>query len=122
MLSNPLASATSRDTLSLMMSAARDLLEEAKKLPHDERQTLAEVLCGTSVAREILERAKELPHDEREELAEALWDTLETEPTALSPEWTAEISSRIAQLERGEVKAIRWSEAEARLRRTHGQR
>src|SRR5688500_3354553 len=52
---------------SSMMSAAQDLLEEAKKLPPDERQALAE----------------------------ALWETLETEPASLSPEWTAEVSSRI---------------------------
>lgn len=105
-----------------MTSAARDLLHQAKKLPPDERQALAEVLCGTSAAREILDEANHLPPDEREAFAEALWDSLEVDPTSLSPEWTAELSSRIAQLERGEVKAIPWSEAEARLRRTHGPR
>jgi putative addiction module component (TIGR02574 family) len=103
-----------------MTSAARDLLEEAKKLPPDERQTLAEVLCGTSAAQEIIEEAKKLPPDERQALAEALWDSLESEPTSLSPEWTAEVSSRIAQLERGEVKAVPWSEVEATIRRTLG--
>lgn len=76
----------------------------------------------TSVARDLLEEAKKLPHDERQELAQALMDTLESEPTSLSPEWTAEVGNRIAQLERGEVKAIPWSEVEARIRRTLGQR
>lgn len=76
----------------------------------------------TSAAQELLEQAKRLPQDERQALAEAIWDTLEGEPASLSPEWTAEIGNRIAQLERGEVKAIPWSEAEAQLRRKHGAR
>ncbi len=75
----------------------------------------------TSAARDLLEEAKKLPHDERQELAQALLETLETEPTSLSHEWTAEVSSRIAQLERGEVKAVPWTEVEARIRRTLGQ-
>jgi len=76
----------------------------------------------TSAAQQLLEQAKMLPHDERQALAEAIWDTLEDQPTSLSPEWKAEVDSRIAQLERGEVKAIPWSEAEAQLRRKHGPR
>jgi len=44
--------------------------------------------------------------------------TLEDEPGSLSPELTAEVHNRIAQLERGEVKAVPWSEVEAQLRRT----
>ncbi len=76
----------------------------------------------TSAARDLLEEAKKLSHDERQELAVAILDTLENEPASLSPEWTAEVNSRIAQLERGEVKAIPWSEAEAQLRRNHDRR
>lgn len=76
----------------------------------------------SSAAQDLLEQAKKLPHDERQALAEAIWDTLESEPTSLSPEWTTEVKSRIAQLEQGEVKAISWSEAEAQLRRKHGLR
>jgi putative addiction module component (TIGR02574 family) len=75
----------------------------------------------TSVAREILEHAKRLAYEDRQALAEALWDTLEAEAGLLSPEQTAELGGRIGQLERGEVRAIPWSEAEARLRRTLGQ-
>lgn len=74
----------------------------------------------TLAAQDLLEEAKKLPPDERQALAEALWETLETEPASLSPEWTAEVSSRIAQLERGEVKAVPWSEVEATIRRTLG--
>lgn len=76
----------------------------------------------TSVARDLLEEAKKLPPDERHELAQALLDSLKSEPASLSPEWTAEVGSRIAQLERGEVKAVPWDEVEARIRRTLGQR
>lgn len=76
----------------------------------------------TSEAQDLLEQAKKLLHDERQVLAEAILDTLENEPSSLSPEWRAEVNGRIAQLERGEVKAIPWSEAEAQLRRTHGRR
>lgn len=74
----------------------------------------------SSEALELLERAKKLSRDERKALAEAIWDTLEDEPASLSPEWTAEVNSRIAQLESGEVKAVPWSEVEAQLRRKHG--
>ena len=48
------------------------------------------------------------------------WSSLEIEPASLSSEWTAEVSSRIAQLERGEVEAVPWSEVEAKIRRTLG--
>ncbi|MCA9708274.1 MAG: addiction module protein [Myxococcales bacterium] len=75
----------------------------------------------TSAAQDLLEQAKKLSHDERQALAEALLDTLEEEPPPLSPEWNAEISSRIAQLERGEVQAVPWSEVQAQIRRTLGQ-
>lgn len=76
----------------------------------------------TSAARDLLEEAKKLPHDERQDLAVAILDTLENEPASLSPEWKAEVDSRIAQLERGEVKSIPWGEAEAQLRRNHDRR
>ncbi|MCB9713120.1 MAG: addiction module protein [Myxococcales bacterium] len=72
----------------------------------------------SSEAQDLLELAKKLPREEREALAEAIWDTLEDEPASLSPEWTTEVKSRIAQLESGEVKAVPWSEVEARIRRT----
>ena len=60
------------------------------------------------------------PRKSEEALAEALWESLESESASLSPEWTAEVSSRIAQLERGEVKTVPWSEVEATIRRTLG--
>ena len=75
----------------------------------------------TSAARDLLEKATKLPYAERQALTEALWESLERESASLSPEQTAEVGNRIAQLERGEVRAIPWSEVEARLRRTLGQ-
>jgi putative addiction module component (TIGR02574 family) len=70
--------------------------------------------------RDLLEEAKELPPDERQALADALWDSLESEPAALSPERTAEVSNRISELERGEIEAVPWSEVEATIQRTLG--
>lgn len=75
----------------------------------------------TSAAREVLESAKKLSYDERRALIEGLWDALEAEERLLSPEQTAKIGGRIGQLERGEVQAIPGNEAEARLRRKFGQ-
>lgn len=75
----------------------------------------------TSAARGLLEQANMLPYVERRALAEALWDSLESELASLSLERAAGISDRIGQLELGEVRAIAWSEVEARLRRTLGQ-
>lgn len=76
----------------------------------------------TSAAREVFESAKKLSYDERRALVDGLWDTLEAEAgLLLSREQTVEIGGRIGQLERGEVRAIPWSEVEARLRRKLGQ-
>lgn len=74
----------------------------------------------TSAAQKLLEEAKHLSHDERVELVEALSDTFSDERASLSPEWTAEVTNRIAQLESGEVRAVPWSEVQARLDRTLG--
>lgn len=75
----------------------------------------------TSAALEILENAKRLSYEERRALVEGLWDTLEAEAGSLSPQQTAKIGGRIGQIERGEVRAIPWSEVEARLPRKLGQ-
>lgn len=75
----------------------------------------------TDTARDILEQAKQLSHYERLALVQALCDTFADEPESLSPEWTAEVAERIAQLERGEVQAVPWSEVESRIRQTLGE-
>jgi len=69
-------------------------------------------------ARKILEQALALPEKEREELVAALSDSLSPEPVSLSPEWNAEIESRIAAVERGESKLIPGDEVEARILRS----
>lgn len=47
-----------------------------------------------------------LVENEREALIEMLSESLHREPAALSEEWTAEISSRIAESESGSVQTI----------------
>lgn len=72
----------------------------------------------TAAAKKILEDALALTEGERMELMAALSDSFEPQPTDLSPEWKAEIESRIGQLERGEVEPVGWEQVEARIRAT----
>jgi len=72
----------------------------------------------TSTAKKILDEALALPDDERAALMEALSDSFDPEPAQLSPEWKAEVQSRIAQVERGEVETVPWEQVEARIRQT----
>jgi putative addiction module component (TIGR02574 family) len=74
-----------------------------------------------SAARKILEQALALPSEERSALLEALGESLEPGDDALSPEWKAEIESRIAAVERGEAKLIPGDEVEARILRSLAQ-
>lgn len=55
----------------------------------------------TSAAREILQAALALPSREREELVGELSSSLE--PSALSPEWQAEIARRLQKIEDGQA-------------------
>lgn len=71
-----------------------------------------------SEARKILEQALALPAEERAALLEALGESLEPGDDTLSPEWKAEIESRIAAVERGESKLIPGDEVEARILQT----
>ena len=70
----------------------------------------------TSATKKILDDALALPENEREALVEALSDSLDPEAVELSPEWTSEIRSRIAQIESGEAKTIPWDEVDARIK------
>jgi len=74
----------------------------------------------TSAAKRILDEALALPEDERAELALALRDSLTEHPVSLSSEWTAEVGNRIRELEDGSVKAVPWSELEARVNESLG--
>ncbi|MBC8071136.1 MAG: addiction module protein [Deltaproteobacteria bacterium] len=76
----------------------------------------------TSVAQRILEEAMALPEDERVALVEALSDTLDRPAEALSPEWKAEVLTRIEAVERGDVEPVEWTDVEARIRSTIAQR
>jgi putative addiction module component (TIGR02574 family) len=68
----------------------------------------------TTSAQKILDEALNLPKEEREGLIEALAESLDLSPTELSPEWQREVSGRIAQIERGDVQTVPWSEVRAR--------
>ncbi len=72
----------------------------------------------TSAAKKILDEALALPEEDRVTLVEALSDSLDPEGIELSPEWTAEIGDRIAQIESGAVKPVPWNEVEARIKRS----
>lgn len=74
----------------------------------------------TETARKLLDDALGLPPEDRRALAEALMDSVDDDRGELSAEWKAELAARIAQIERGEVHAVPWSEVEARIRRTLG--
>lgn len=69
----------------------------------------------SATAREIFSLALALPETERRALVTALSDSLEAAPVELPDDWREEIAGRIAQLERGEVEPVEWSEVEARI-------
>ena len=71
-----------------------------------------------SEAQTILEQALALPQNEREELVATLSDSLT--PDSLSPEWNAEVKSRIEEIRSGEVEPVPWSEVKADLNRALG--
>lgn len=74
-----------------------------------------------SEARDILKQALALPSEERAALVEALGESLEPADDRLSPEWKAEIASRIAAVERGVSKLIPGDEVEAGILRSLSQ-
>ncbi len=74
----------------------------------------------TSSAKKILDEALALPEEEREELVATLSDSLDPARVEVSPKWTSEIGSRIAQIESGEMKPVPWSEVEARIKSSLG--
>lgn len=65
---------------------------------------------------ELLEEASKLPENERAELAGLLIESLESaEDESAKTQWLAEIEKRIADVELGRVKTIPWSLARAKL-------
>ena len=66
-------------------------------------------------ARRILDQALALPEGERRALVEELVRTLHGTPIELPSAWTGELEGRIASLERGDVRAIPWSDVEDQI-------
>jgi putative addiction module component (TIGR02574 family) len=62
-------------------------------------------------SRKLLDEALRLPSNEREALASQLFDSLETEDSDAESAWQAEIEKRIAELDQGKVQAFTWAEA-----------
>lgn len=57
--------------------------------------------------KELVQKGRLLPLEERERLVEGLLESLnESAAAALDPAWEAEIEKRLAEYDRGEVKAI----------------
>lgn len=72
----------------------------------------------TSAARKILDEAMDLPTEERRMVAETLLHSVSEESEhELHPAWRDEILHRIEQVQRGEVRAVPWSEVRAQMRR-----
>ena len=63
-------------------------------------------------AKKLLDEALRLSPAEREALAGRLFDSLETDDPDAEIAWAAEIERRISELDRGEVQAISWTEAQ----------
>jgi putative addiction module component (TIGR02574 family) len=65
---------------------------------------------------ELLQRALELPAAARAALAGSLINSLdETVDASAEEAWNEEIARRIRELDRGDVKPIRWPEARGRI-------
>jgi putative addiction module component (TIGR02574 family) len=65
----------------------------------------------TADTKKLLDEALQLPPAERETLAGQLFDSLETDDPDAEAAWQTEIEKRIAELDRGAVELIRWTEA-----------
>ena len=70
----------------------------------------------TSSAKKLIDDALTLPPEERQAIAEALMESLVEASVEMSPAWNAELASRIAEIDRGEVEAIPWDDVEQRVR------
>ena len=78
----------------------------------------------TSAAKKVLDEALRLPDDERRRVVEALLDTMPPDTAErIEHAWSAEIRKRAGKLERGELVARDGDDAlvalEARLRGVH---
>jgi len=64
----------------------------------------------------LLDEALGLPTDERSALVVALLDSLEgSDDATVSEAWRAELTRRRAELRAGQIRAVPWADAKARL-------
>lgn len=64
----------------------------------------------------VLQEALKLPPDERADLAATLIDSLdEREEEAVNEAWALEVQRRVREVETGAVKTVPWSEARKRI-------
>lgn len=69
-----------------------------------------------AIVKSILDEARKLPPEERVALAEAIIATIEPDPS-LEKEWAEEINDRVEAYRRGELTARDFDEVIAELRR-----
>lgn len=72
-------------------------------------------LASMSQAARILDEAMQLPEQDRAELALRLLDSVGEPAEEVEQAWIAEAKTRLAELKRGEVQTVPWSEARARI-------
>lgn len=65
----------------------------------------------TSTTKKLLEDALRLPAEEREALAGRLFESLDVDDPEAEVAWQKEIEARITELDEGKVKPVPWSEA-----------
>ena len=69
-----------------------------------------------SNAQRLLDEALQLPEHDRAELALRLLDSVGDEPTVnIDRAWVEEARRRIAEIDRGDVSTVPWSEARVRI-------
>lgn len=70
----------------------------------------------TNQAKQLLDTALRLSPAERAELADHLIDSLDqTTENDVQEAWSQEIARRLAELDRGDVKTVPWSEVRRRM-------
>lgn len=82
-------------------AAKKSVLESIEGLTQQEQREVVAEMC------------KRLPTHEQLELADVL--AQQAQPVELDPELSAVVSRRIEQLENGEVEAVPWEDAKARI-------
>jgi putative addiction module component (TIGR02574 family) len=82
------------------------------------RETGAILAIMTDKARALLEQAKKLPEDEREKLAYEILQTVGDDEEQLSPEWREELERRIEDAVSGKSgPGLDWRKAMDEIRR-----